>query len=126
MNEYHKKLEAESAGKAYQIPAENATTILFPSSMMSGFLFKSVMVSISPKPSLSMESMTKLLLPCFSGSTLQGNRLLDIQRCLYLPSHRAQESARKAVNSKNTAPPVYHTEPDFGFAEKQELLVKIL
>ena len=33
---------------------KNATTILFPSSMMSGFLFKFGMVSTSPKPSLSM------------------------------------------------------------------------
>ena len=53
INEYHKKLEAESA-RHIRYRQKNATMILFPSSMMSGFPFKLGMVSISPKPSLSM------------------------------------------------------------------------
>ena len=44
MNEYHKKLEAESAGKAYQIPAEKrhddfvsfVNDVWFPLQVMDG------------------------------------------------------------------------------------------
>ena len=82
MNEYHKKLEAESAGKAYQIPAEKrhddfvsfVNDVWFPLQVRDG--------KHKPKTIAFYESMTKLLLPCFSGSTLQGIGSLDIQRCL--------------------------------------------
>lgn len=71
MNEYHKKLEAESAGKAYQIPAEKrhddfvsfVNDIWFPLQVRDG--------KHKPKTIAFYESMTKLLLPCFSGSTLR-------------------------------------------------------
>ena len=70
MNEYHKKLEAESAGKAYQIPAEKrhddfvsfVNDVWFPLQVRDG--------KHKPKTIAFYESMTKLLLPCFSGSTL--------------------------------------------------------
>ena len=71
MNEYHKKLEAESAGKAYQIPAEKrhddfvsfVNDVWFPLQVRDG--------KHKPKTIAFYESMTKLLLPCFSGSTLR-------------------------------------------------------
>lgn len=124
MNEYHKKLEAESAGKAYQIPAEKrhddfvsfVNDVWFPLQVRDG--------KHKPKTIAFYESMTKLLLPCFSGSTLQGIGSLDIQRCLtYL------RTEHKNQHGKPLTPKILHHLYNtlnliFGFAEKQELLVK--
>ena len=63
MNEYHKKLEAESAGKAYQIPAEKrhddfvsfVNDVWIPLQVRDG--------KHKPKTIDYYERMTKLLLP---------------------------------------------------------------
>lgn len=68
--------------------------------------------------------MTKLLLPCFSGSTLQGIGSLDIQRCLtYLRTEHKNQHGKPLT--PKTLHHLYNTlNLIFGFAEKQELLVK--
>ena len=124
MNEYHKKLEAESAGKAYQIPAEKrhddfvsfVNDVWFPLQVRDG--------KHKPKTIAFYESMTKLLLPCFSGSTLQGIGSLDIQRCLtYLRTEHKNQHGKPLT--PKTPHHLYNTlNLIFGFAEKQELLVK--
>lgn len=124
MNEYHKKLEAESAGKAYQIPAEKrhddfvsfVNDVWFPLQVRDG--------KHKPKTVAFYESMTKLLLPCFSGSTLQGIGSLDIQRCLtYLRTEHKNQHGKPLT--PKTLHHLYNTlNLIFGFAEKQELLVK--
>ena len=68
--------------------------------------------------------MTKLLLPCFSGSTLQGISSLDIQRCLTFLRTEHKNQHGKPLTPK-TLHHLYNTlHLIFGFAEKQELLVK--
>ena len=124
MSEYHKKLEAESAGKAYQIPAEKrhddfvsfVNDVWFPLQIRDG--------KHKPKTIAFYESMTKLLLPCFSGSTLQGIGSLDIQRCLtYLRTEHKNQHGKPLT--PKTLHHLYNTlNLIFGFAEKQELLVK--
>ena len=124
MNEYHKKLEAESAGKAYQIPAEKrhddfvsfVNDVWFPLQVQDG--------KHKPKTIAFYESMTKLLLPCFSGSTLQEIGSLDIHRCLtYLRTEHKNQHGKPLT--PKTLHHLYNTlNLIFGFAEKQELLVK--
>lgn len=124
MSEYHKKLEAESAGKAYQIPAEKrhddfvsfVNDVWFPLQVRDG-KHKSKTIAF-------YESMTKLLLPCFRGSTLQGISSLDIQRCLtYLRTEHKNQHGKPLT--PKTLHHLYNTlNLIFGFAEKQELLVK--
>lgn len=100
MNEYHKKLEAESAGKAYQIPAEKrhddfvsfVNDVWFPLQVRDG--------KHKPKTIAFYESMTKLLLPCFSGSTL-GKRVykavVDLKIAGAIQVFRAEQLGRKSV-----------------------------
>lgn len=124
ISEYHKKLEAESAGKTYQIPAEKrhddfvsfVNDVWFPLQVRDG--------KHKPKTIAFYESMTKLLLPCFSSSTLQGISSLDIQRCLtYLRTEHKNQHGKPLT--PKTLHHLYNTlNLIFGFAEKQELLVK--
>ena len=124
MSEYHKKLEVESSGKAYQIPAEKrhddfvsfVNDVWFPLQVRDG--------KHKPKTVAFYESMTKLLLPCFRGSTLQGISSLDIQRCLAFLHTEHKNQHGKPLTPK-TLHHLYNTlNLIFGFAEKQELLVK--